>query len=55
MKKVILVMLLCCVIVGCSPKKPPLAPTQVVNGKSIIIPPEFDVVPDAPTETKEKK
>ena len=55
MKKVILVMLLCCVIVGCAPKKPPLAPTQVVNGKSIIIPPEFDVVPDDPTETKKKK
>ena len=38
-------------LVGCGHKKPPLAPTQTVNGKSIIIPPEFDVVP----EIKEKK
>ena len=55
MKKVVLIALLSCIIVGCAPKKPPLAPTQVVNGKSIIIPPEFDTVPDMPTQTEEKK
>ena len=38
-------------LVGCGHKKPPLAPTQTVNGKSIIVPPEFDVLP----EVKEKK
>ena len=38
---------LCIVLVlaACSPKKPPLNDTQIVNGKSIIIPPEFDVIP----------
>ena len=38
-------------LVACGHKKPPLAPTQTVDGKSIIVPPEFDVVP----EIKEKK
>ena len=52
MKKVILVVLFCCVIVGCAPKKPPLAPTQIVDGKSIIIPPEFDTVPEVQEEGK---
>ena len=52
MKKVILIALLSCIIVGCAPKKPPLAPTQVVDGKSIIIPPEFDTVPDMPAQEK---
>ena len=33
-------------LVGCGHKKPPLAPTQTVDGKSIIVPPEFDVVPE---------
>lgn len=37
--------LLCLVIAACAPKKPPLEETQKVNGKSIIIPPEFDVRP----------
>ena len=55
MKKVVLIVLVCCVIIGCSPKKPPLAPTQVVDGKSIIIPPEFDIVPDMPEQTKKEK
>jgi len=53
MKKIILISFLCCFIVACSNvKKPPLSPTQVVNGKSIIIPPEFDVVPTEPLEEK---
>ena len=46
-------LLLSCLLllVGCGHKKPPLAPTQTVDGKSIIVPPEFDVIP----EIKEKK
>lgn len=38
-------------LVACGHKKPPLAPTQTVDGKSIIVPPEFAVIP----EVKEKK
>ena len=38
-------------LVACGHRKPPLASTQTVDGKSIIVPPEFDVVP----EIKEKK
>ena len=37
-------------LVGCGHKKPPLAPTQTVDGKSIIVPPEFDVVPEVKPE-----
>ena len=50
MKKLLFVSCLV-LLVGCGHKKPPLAPTQTVDGKSIIVPPEFDVVP----ELKEKK
>ena len=32
---------------ACTPKKPPLEPTQVINGKSIVMPPEFYVLPKA--------
>ena len=39
-------------LVACGHKKPPLAPTQVVDGKSIIVPPEFDVVPEVKKEGK---
>ena len=46
MKKVVLIILLCCVVGACGVKKPPLAPTQLVDGRSIIVPPEFDVVPE---------
>ena len=50
MKKLLL--LSCFVLlVGCGHKKPPLAPTQTVDGKSIIVPPEFDILP----ETTDKK
>ena len=53
MKKIIFMLFICCLIMACSNvKKPPLSPTQVVNGKSIIIPPEFDVVPTEPLEEK---
>jgi hypothetical protein len=33
-------------VCACSTQKPDPAPTQIVDGKSIIIPPEFDVVPE---------
>ena len=49
-----IVFILCCVLLmGCGHKKPELAPTQIVDGKSIVIPPEFDVIPESPN-TKEK-
>ena len=44
MKMLLCMALLLCVL-ACSPKKPPLDDTQIVNGQSIIIPPEFDKVP----------
>lgn len=44
MKKIILIAVVLC-IAGCAPKKPELAPTQIVNGKSIIVPPDFDKMP----------
>ena len=53
MKKIFLITFLCIAIVACAPKKPPLSQTQIVDGRSIIIPPEFDVIPEIPTENKE--
>lgn len=37
-------------LAACGHKKPELAPTQIVDGKSIIVPPEFDVVPEIKKE-----
>lgn len=55
MKKIV-VLLVCCLVIGCSGvKKPPLAPTQIVDGKSIVIPPEFDIVPETAAESPENK
>ena len=51
MKKILFLTCLI-LLVGCGHKKPPLAPTQTVNGKSIIVPPEFDVVPEVKKEEK---
>ena len=51
MKKNILILMCLFLLVACGHKKPPLAPTQTVNGKSIIVPPEFDTLP----EVKAKK
>ena len=50
MKKYIIMFVCLVVLAGCGHKKPPLAPTQTVNGKSIIVPPEFDVIPEVKTE-----
>lgn len=44
MKQLILICLCLCVV-ACAEKKRPLAPTQVVNGQSIVMPPEFFVLP----------
>ena len=35
----------CLMLTACAPYKPPLDETQVVNGNSIIIPPEFNQLP----------
>lgn len=43
--KIICICLLCMGLYACAPKKPPLDSTQIVDGKSIVIPPEFDVRP----------
>lgn len=51
MKHIIVMILLCACITACAPKKPPLSPTQIVDGKSIVIPPEMDVLPEV--ENKE--
>ena len=53
MNKIFLIVLLCIGVIACTPKKPPLSPTQIVDGKSIIIPPEFDVLPEKQTKDKE--
>ena len=41
----VLLVFLSLVLVSCSPYKPPLDETQVVNGNSIIVPPEFNKLP----------
>lgn len=45
MYKLIVVLACTLTLAACAPEKPPLDATQTVNGKSIIIPPEFDVRP----------
>ncbi len=50
MRKIIVLLLVCGCIAGCSAnKKPPLQPSQVVNGRSIVVPPEFHTIPTRPT------
>lgn len=44
MKQFILICL-CLAVTACTEKKPPLSPTQIVNGQSIVMPPEFFVLP----------
>ena len=49
MKKVFFLIMIFCFLSACTTQKPPLSSTQIVDGKSIIIPPEFDILPQ---ETK---
>ncbi|MBR4932144.1 MAG: hypothetical protein IKZ02_03865 [Alphaproteobacteria bacterium] len=53
MKKICL-LILCGLLVGaCSAnKKPALEQTQIVDGKSIVMPPEFYVLPKAKNQLK---
>ncbi len=46
MRKIIILVCLGILCGACAPKKPELTPTQVVDGRSIVVPPEFDVIPD---------
>lgn len=49
MRKVMFI--LCCfLLVNCGHKKPELTSTQIVDGKSIVVPPEFDVIPESAAE-----
>ena len=41
----IFILILCFMTLACAPYKPPLDDTQVVNGNSIIVPPEFNQLP----------
>ena len=46
--------ILCLVLlVGCGHKKPELSPSQTVDGKSIVIPPEFDIIPESAAPSEE--
>lgn len=49
MKKIIFIIPLLILISACSESKPPLESTQIVDGKSIVMPPEFYVLPKAST------
>ncbi len=49
MYKFLTIILVCGCLVACSSnKKPPLQPSQVVNGRSIVVPPEFHTIPQRP-------
>lgn len=43
--KILLIIVLCITLTACMNKKTPPSDTQIVNGKSIVIPPEFDLKP----------
>lgn len=45
MYKMLMVLSCALLLAACAPEKPPLDTTQTVNGKSIVVPPEFDVRP----------
>ncbi len=56
MKKICCLMLCAVCLVGCSvDKKEPLQPTQIVNGQSIVMPPEFYVLPKSRAVSEENK
>ena len=48
--KYIFCIVICSLIIGCSTSKPPLETTQIVDGKSIVKPPEFYVLPKIQTQ-----
>lgn len=52
MKK-ILFMVALLFVAGCAHQKPEPDPTQIVQGKSIVIPPEFDVIPESAAAEEE--
>ncbi len=53
MKKILFIIPLLIFINACSGEsKPPLESTQIVDGKSIVMPPEFYVLPKASTPAK---
>ena len=52
MKKIIFIVPLLILISACCESKPPLESTQIVDGKSIVMPPEFYVLPKASTPAK---
>ena len=39
------IIILCIGLASCAPKKPEPVSTQIIDGKSIIVPPEFDIKP----------
>lgn len=47
MKKILFIVPLLVILSACSESKPPLESTQIVDGKSIVMPPEFYVLPKA--------
>lgn len=55
MQKISLLILICLTVMGCGIKKPALEQTQIVDGKSIIIPPEFDIVPTVESSSRKEK
>lgn len=52
MKKILLIALLTLLSAACTESKPPLEDTQIVDGKSIVMPPEFYVLPKAESSLK---
>ena len=52
--KYIFCIVICSLIIGCSTPKPPLETTQIVDGKSIVMPPEFYVLPKIQTQPNQK-
>lgn len=54
MKKLCLILACSFCLSGCSSDKPPLTETQIVDGKSIVMPPEFYVLPKAQQESIEE-
>ncbi|MBQ3696095.1 MAG: hypothetical protein II938_03915 [Alphaproteobacteria bacterium] len=43
--RILLCLFVCLILTSCAPYKPDLDETQVVNGESIIVPPDFNQLP----------